>query len=214
MQTLRFPDPKDIADLQSFLLRAKRLDDDGAVKFRAFGDILACYVSPIYSGSLLADGPTVLGLRTIRLASQSELDSSYSISEVLEAIDQDSSDLKLPKETARAAWTGVTPPRQGWEEFGTVSQEQITKWAKDGIDEVARTLPASVGSAIAARVRLGIWGKTVSLEFNLPGGSAFAMAGLGFMQKDEEIRVFRTNGWVRLTSSYGHVMAKQSFKVA
>ena len=213
MQTLRFPDPKDIADLQSFLLRAKRLDDDGVVKFRAFGDILACYVSPIYSGSLLADGPTVLGLRTIRLAAQSELDSSYSISEVLDAINPDSSDLKLPKETARAAWTGVTPPRQGWEEFGTVSQEQITKWAKDGIDEVARTLPASVGSAIAARVRLGIWGKTVSLEFNLPGGSAFAMAGLGFMQKDEEIKVFRTNGWVRLTSSYGHVMAKQSFKV-
>ncbi len=214
MQTLRFPDPKDVADLQSFLLRAKRLDDDGVVKFRAFGDILACYVSPIYSGSLLADGPTVLGLRTIRLAAQSELDSSYSISEVLDAINPDSSDLKLPKETARAAWTGVTPPRQGWEEFGTVSQEQITKWAKDGIDEVARTLPASVGSAIAARVRLGIWGKTVSLEFNLPGGSAFAMAGLGFMQKDEEIKVFRTNGWVRLTSSYGHVMAKQSFKVA
>jgi hypothetical protein len=214
MQTLRFPDPRDLADLQSFLLRAKRLDDDGVVKFRAFGDILACYVSPIYSGSLLADGPTVLGLRTIRLASQSELDSSYSISEVLEAIKTDSADLKLPKETARAAWTGVTPPRQGWEEFGTVSQEQITKWAKDGIDEVARTLPASVGSAIAARVRLGIWGKTVSLEFNLPGGSAFAMAGLGFMQKDEEIKVFRTNGWVRLTSSYGHVMAKQSFKVA
>jgi hypothetical protein len=214
MQTLRFPDPKDVADLQSFLLRAKRLDDDGVVKFRAFGDILACYVSPIYSGSLLADGPTVLGLRTIRLAAQSELDSSYSISEVLDAIKPDSPDLKLPKETARAAWTGVTPPRQGWEEFGTVSQEQITKWAKDGIDEVARTLPASVGSAIAARVRLGIWGKTVSLEFNLPGGSAFAMAGLGFMQKDEEIKVFRTNGWVRLTSSYGHVMAKQSFKVA
>ncbi len=214
MQTLRFPDPKDVADLQSFLLRAKRLDDDGVVKFRAFGDILACYVSPIYSGSLLADGPTVLGLRTIRLASPSELDSSYSISEVLDAINPDSSDLKLPKETARAAWTGVTPPRQGWEEFGTVSQEQITKWAKDGIDEVVRTLPASVGSAIAARVRLGIWGKTVSLEFNLPGGSAFAMAGLGFMQKDEEIKVFRTNGWVRLTSSYGHVMAKQSFKVA
>lgn len=214
MQTLRFPDPRDIADLKSFLLRAKRLDDDGVVKFRAFGDILACYVSPIYSGALLADGPTVLGLRTIRLAAQSELDSSYSISEVLDAINPDSSDLRLPKETVRAAWTGVTPPRQGWEEFGTVSQEQITKWAKDGIDEVARTLPASVGSAIAARVRLGIWGKTVSLEFNLPGGSAFAMAGLGFMQKDEEIKVFRTNGWVRLTSSYGHVMAKQSFKVA
>ncbi|CAB4540711.1 MAG: hypothetical protein F2536_01125 [Actinobacteria bacterium] len=214
MQTLRFPDPRDTTDLRSFLARAKRLDEDGVVKFRAFGDILACYVSPIYSGSLLADGPTILGLRTIQLASPSELDSCYAIEEVLERLTESTSELKLPKETARAAWTGITPPRQGWEEFGTVSQEQISKWAKDGIEEVARTLPTSVGSAIAARVRLGIWGKTVSLEFNLPGGSAFAMAGLGFMQKDEEIKVFRTNGWVRLTSSYGHVMAKQSFKVA
>jgi hypothetical protein len=175
---------------------------------------LACYVSPIYSGSLLSDGPTILGLRTIQLSEGNELDSCYAITDILEAINEGATELKLPKETARAAWTGVTPPRQGWEEFGTVSQEQITKWAKDGIEEVARNLPTSVGSAIAARVRLGIWGKTVSLEFNLPGGSAFAMAGLGFMQKDEEIKVFRTNGWVRLTSSYGHVMAKQSFKVA
>ena len=79
MQTLRFPDPRDAADLKSFLLRAKRLDDDAVVKFRAFGDVLACYVSPIYSGSLLSDGPTILGLRTIRLAGISELDSSYSI---------------------------------------------------------------------------------------------------------------------------------------
>jgi len=214
MQTLRFPDPRDTADLKSFLLRAKRLDDDAVVKLRAFGDVLTCYVSPIYSGSLLSDGPTILGLRTIRLSASSELDSSYAISDLLENINDGSADLKLPKETARAAWTGVTPPRQGWEEFGVVSQEQITKWAKDGIEEVAKNLPTSVGSAIAARVRLGIWGKTVSLEFNLPGGCAFAMAGLGFMQKDEEIKVFRTNGWVRLSSSYGHVMAKQSFKVA
>jgi hypothetical protein len=214
MQTLRFSDSRDTADLRSFLARAKRLDDDGVVKFRAFGDILACYVSPIYSGSLLSDGPTILGLRTIQLSEGNELDSCYAITDILEVINEGATELKLPKETARAAWTGVTPPRQGWEEFGTVSQEQITKWAKDGIEEVARNLPTSVGSAIAARVRLGIWGKTVSLEFNLPGGSAFAMAGLGFMQKDEEIKVFRTNGWVRLTSSYGHVMAKQSFKVA
>jgi hypothetical protein len=214
MQTLRFLDSRDTADLRSFLARAKRLDEDGVVKFRAFGDILACYVSPIYSGSLLSDGPTILGLRTIQLSEGNELDSCYAITDILEAINEGATELKLPKETARAAWTGVTPPRQGWEEFGTVSQEQITKWAKDGIEEVARNLPTSVGSAIAARVRLGIWGKTVSLEFNLPGGSAFAMAGLGFMQKDEEIKVFRTNGWVRLTSSYGHVMAKQSFKVA
>ncbi len=214
MQSLSFLAQTDLADLRSYLLRAKRLDDDGLVKFRAFGDVLASYVSPIYSGSLLSDGPTVLGLRTMRLAKEVELDSSFSISEIVDRISEEDLNLLLPNQTSRAAWTGVTPPRQGWEEIGLIPQSQITRWAQDGIDEVARTLPSSVGSAIAARVRLGIWGKTVSLEFNLPGASAFAMAGLGFMQKDEDIRVFRTNGWVRLTSSYGHALSKQSFKVA
>jgi hypothetical protein len=214
MQTLTFISPNDLVDLKSYLARAKRLDDDGLVKFRAFGDVLASYVSPIYSGSLLSDGPTVLGLRAMKLAKPVELDSSFSISEVMDLIYDAETELVLPSASSRAAWTGVTPPRQGWEEIGTLAQSQVTKWAQDGIDEVARTLPSSVGSAIAARVRLGIWGKTVSLEFNLPGASAFAMAGLGFMQKDEDIKVYRTNGWIRLTSSYGHVLAKQSFKVA
>jgi hypothetical protein len=214
MQTLTFISPNDLVDLKSYLARAKRLDDDGLVKFRAFGDVLASYVSPIYSGSLLSDGPTVLGLRAMKLAKPVELDSSFSISEVMDLIYDAETELVLPSVSSRTAWTGVTPPRQGWEEIGTLAQSQVTKWAQDGIDEVARTLPSSVGSAIAARVRLGIWGKTVSLEFNLPGASAFAMAGLGFMQKDEDIKVYRTNGWVRLTSSYGHVLAKQSFKVA
>lgn len=214
MQTLTFLNPHDLTDLKSYLARARRLDDDGLVKFRAFGDVLASYVSPIYSGSLLSDGPTVLGLRAIKLAKPVELDSSFAMAEVMDVIYDAETELVLPSVSSRVAWTGVTPPRQGWEEIGSVSQAQVTKWAQDGIDEVAKTLPSSVGSAIAARVRLGIWGKTVSLEFNLPGASAFAMAGLGFMQKDEDIKVFRTNGWVRLTSSYGHVLAKQSFKVA
>ena len=122
-------------------------------------------------------------------------------------------ELTLPTSTSRAAWSGVTPPRQDWVETGTISQQQITQWAKDGIAEVANTLPSSVGSSIAAKVRLGIWGKTVSLEFHLPGAAAFAMAGLGFMQKDEEIKVYTAKGWVRLSSAHGHVLSKQSFKI-
>jgi len=33
------------------------------------------------------------------------------------------------------------------------------------------------------------------------------------MQKDEEIRVYTAKGWVRLSSAYGHVLSKQSFKI-
>ena len=202
-------------DLSSYLTRARKLDDDGCVKFRAFGDILAVYVSPIFSGSLMGDGPTVLGLRTMKLE-RTELDATYSIASIQERLASamtEGLELALPTTTMRAAWSGVTPPRQDWVETGTISQQQITQWAKDGIAEVANTLPSSVGSSIAAKVRLGIWGKTVSLEFHLPGAAAFAMAGLGFMQKDEEIKVYTAKGWVRLSSAHGHVLSKQSFKI-
>ena len=213
--SIRFLDSRDMEDLSAYLTRARKLDDDGCVKFRAFGDILAVYVSPIFSGSLLGDGPTVLGLRTMRVEKM-ELDANYSIVSIQERLASaltEGLELAIPAATSRAAWSGVTPPRQDWVETGTISQQQITQWAKDGIAEVANTLPSSVGSSIAARVRLGIWGKTVSLEFHLPGAAAFAMAGLGFMQKDEEIRVYNAKGWVRLSSSHGHVLSKQSFKI-
>ena len=213
--SIHFPDSRDMEDLSSYLTRARKLDDDGCVTFRASGDILAVYVAPIFSGSLMGDGPTVLGLRTMRVE-KTELDATYSIASVQERLasaQTEGLELTLPTSTSRAAWSGVTPPRQDWVETGTISQQQITQWAKDGIAEVANTLPSSVGSSIAAKVRLGIWGKTVSLEFHLPGAAAFAMAGLGFMQKDEEIRVYTAKGWVRLSSAYGHVLSKQSFKI-
>ncbi|MGA1171955.1 MAG: hypothetical protein ACO3TN_06495 [Aquiluna sp.] len=213
--SIRFLDSRDMEDLSSYLTKARKLDNDGCVKFRAFGDILAVYVSPIFSGSLMGDGPTVLGLRTMKLE-KTELDATYPIASIQERLASamtEGLELALPTTTMRAAWSGVTPPRQDWVETGTISQQQITQWAKDGIAEVANTLPSSVGSSIAAKVRLGIWGKTVSLEFHLPGAAAFAMAGLGFMQKGEEIRVYTAKGWVRLSSAYGHVLSKQSFKI-
>ena len=84
--SIRFLDSNDMEDLSSYLARARKLDDDGSVKFRAFGDILAVYVSPIFSGSLMGDGPTVLGLRTMRVE-KTELDATYSIASIQEAIE-------------------------------------------------------------------------------------------------------------------------------
>lgn len=215
---LDFQESKDLVDLEAFLTRAKRLDETGAVKFRCYGDVLAAYVSPIYSGSLIPDGPTVLGLRTIKLAGQSEIDATFQISAILDRLaqttTQQSTSLLLPDATVKVAWAGVTAPRQGWELVGEIPQEQLSQWAKDGIAEVANTLPESVGSSIAARVRLQIWGRSVGLQYNFPAAAAFAMAGLGFMQKGEVVKLFRTSGWVRLTSQYGHVLSKESFRIS
>jgi hypothetical protein len=211
-QSLLFSDQADLSDLTSYLTRAKKLDSDGAVKLRCFGDVLAVYVSPIYSGSLMGDGPTILGLRTLQLSRPAELDGTFEIAAILDRLANLSGalDMQLPEMQVRVAWSGVIPPRQGWEEIGALEQEQLTAWAKEGIAEVAQALPESVGSSIAAKVRLQIWGRAVDLELGLPGAAAFAMAGLGFMQPQEKIRVFSANNWLRLSSQHGHVLSKKS----
>ena len=87
-KNLSFQDPNDLVDLAGYLKRALRLDSTGAVRLRAFGSVLAAYVSPIYAGSLLGDGLTVIGLRTINLTSQNELDSLFTIEALLASVEK------------------------------------------------------------------------------------------------------------------------------
>ena len=130
-----------LTDLQMFLQRAKRLDPVGMVRLRAFGDVLAAYVAPIFAGSLMDGGPTVLGLRTAELAEKVEVDVIAPISSVLDRIALLAADtksnlvLELP-ESGRAAWAGISPPRTGWVEIGTINESELTAIAKDGIAAV------------------------------------------------------------------------------
>jgi hypothetical protein len=212
-QTLLFKDSSDLTDLAAYLTRAKKLDPAAAVKLRCIGNLVAVYVSPIFSGSLMGDGPTVLGLRTSQLATQADFDGTFDVSAILERLANNplgSAQLSIPPSQVRAAWSGVIPPRDGWVEVGKIAQTQITSWAKEGISEVAIALPENVGASIASKVRLQIWGRAVDPELGLPAGAAFAMAGLGFMQPEEAISVFSNQNWLRLSSRNGHVLAKRS----
>lgn len=208
-------DRESLADLQGFLTRAKRLDQDGLVRLRAFGSVLAAYVAPIYAGSLMDSGPTVLGLRTSELAADAELDLVVPIAAVLERIarilgdDRAALTLDLPEST-RAAWAGISPPRVGWQAVGTINESRLTQIARDGIEEVRQSLPESVGGPIAARVRGEIWGKGIDLESKVPMGAAFAAAGLGFLTENEEVELYQADGWVRLSSEHGHVLAREA----
>jgi hypothetical protein len=210
MPAIQFNDHSDVSDLTSYLERAKKLDPDGLVKFKSFGDVLAVYVSPIFSSNLLGEGPTVIGLRVTKLAAPVEIDANFELASILErlvGIGEDRS-LSLPPVQQRAAWTGITPPRDGWEEAGQIPQQQLSLWAKDGISEVAVALPESIGASIAQKVRSQIWGKSVGYEVSFPAAAAFAISGLGFMSQGEMVSVFRTRGWVRLSTKHGHVLAK------
>lgn len=214
--TFALIDQESVVDLQSYLQRAKRLDPDGMVRLRAFGPILAAYVAPIFAGSLMDSGPTVLGLRTMELAEDAEVDSVVPISAVLDRLarinnpgwdGRTSLRVDLPA-TERASWAGISPPRSGWEPAGTIGEEVLTQLAKDGIEEVKNTLPESVGGPIAARIRGEIWGRGIATDMRIPTGAAFAAAGLGFLTEGEQVEVYFTDGWVRLSAEHGHVLAK------
>ena len=211
-------DEQTAADLQSYLARAKRLDPDGLVRLRAFGDVLAAYVAPIFAGNLMDSGPTVLGLRTCELAAPAEVDALVPIGAVQERLARllGESDIKEFKiqliETQRAPWAGISPPRQGWEQVGTINETVLTQIARDGIAEVAASLPESVGGPIAARIRGEIWGRGIDLESKIPTGAAFAAAGLGFLTENEEVGLYQAEGWIRLSSEHGHVLAKAATK--
>lgn len=211
-------DEQTAADLQSFLTRAKRLDPEGLVRLRAFGSVLAAYVAPIFAGSLMDGGPTVLGLRTCELDRPAEIDVLVPIAAVLERLarllaDSETKDFKIQLiDTQRAPWAGISPPRQGWQAAGTINETRLTQIARDGIAEVAASLPESVGGPIAARIRGEIWGRGIDLETKVPTGAAFAAAGLGFLTENEEVGLYEAEGWVRLSSAHGHVLAKAATK--
>jgi hypothetical protein len=215
--TFQLLDEQTAKDLQAYLTRAKKMDPKGVVRLRAFGALLTAYVAPLFTGNILEDGPTVLGLRTMELKSETEINILVPIQVVLDRI---AFELEKP-ETAerfvfdmvsseRVPWAGVSPPRTGWVEAGFLAEHMLTNVARRGIAEVAETIPESVGGPIAARIRAEVWGRAIDLESKVPAGAAFAAAGLGFLVKDEDVPVFHSQGWVRLSTEFGHVLSKEA----
>ena len=211
-----FADRASMLDLQAYLTRAKRLDPDGMVRIRAFGQVLACYVAPIFAGSLMEKGPTVLGLRTSELSEDAEVDTIVPITAVLDrlaALAANDENWKgkyhvVVPDSVRAPWAGVSPPRSGWELVGEVQESVLTEIAQAGIAEVADSLPESVGGPIAARIRGEIWGRSMQFDSNVPTGAAFVAAGLGFLTENEVVPIYETQGWIRLSPMNGHILSK------
>jgi len=121
--------------------------------------------------------------------------------------------IEVPPVTMRAAWAGVSAPRSGWLQTGSINETVLTQIAREGIAEVADTLPASVGGPIAARIRGEIWGRGIKEDVTIPTGAAFVAAGLGFMTENEEVGIFHADNWVRLSTDFGHVLSRTAATV-
>jgi hypothetical protein len=202
-------DPATRSDLEKFLNRAKKLDSNGAVRLKAFGEVLTATVAPIYNSSILGNDPTILGMRVAKLSEPSDGDVVASLGSILERLAGKDLELSWPPSREVVPWAGISPPQSGWEHLGEISAIEISEIAKAGIEEVAASVPQDTGANLVQRVRSNVWGRSFG-EFGLPQGVCFGLVGLGFLENGQEVKVYANQNWRRLSSSFGHVLTKLS----
>jgi hypothetical protein len=208
IQSFRFADPRDLADLRTFATRAKAIDD-GAIRLQAAGPVLAAYVCVLRPRLLGESTPTILGLRTMGLAEPSTLDVTVPLSAVLDRLaraDEADVDLPVPPSKVTESWTGVSAPRTGWELVGSLPDAELRRSAEAGITEVAGMVPDRPGALIVNNARAAVWGRALDGS-GVPAGTAFAALTLGFLA-DGNQKLYRAGRWFRLTGTRGHVLAR------
>lgn len=217
-------DSQTLDDLQVFLARAARIEE-GSVRLIAGSGVLAVYAAVFYPVGLLDESPTVLGLRTIALAlpeggTPDSFDVVVPIRSLLTRLEsaqaQRATDpsttgpatISLPMEVNTVTWAAISPPRGGWRATGVTQALLLDTAARAGIDEVAAALPSGAGEQIVRRVRSEVWSRPIPGLEHVPAGAGFAALGLGFLGEDE-VRVYETGPWTRLTTRRGHVLVKR-----
>ncbi len=200
------------ADLRVYLARA-RLVDATAVRLIAGGGVLAVYSAVLHPRGLLDSSPTILGLRTFAEVSGATFDrvvAPAAMSDRLALLDpaNDEPSVPLPAGDIRTSWSGIAPPRGGWEKIASLNAIALELAARDGAGEVARALPENTGDLIVQRVRSEIWSRPLADHAGVPSGIAFAAASLGFLVGEEEIPLFASGGWFRASPERGHVLVR------
>ncbi|MEO8261602.1 MAG: hypothetical protein ABI566_03445 [Pseudolysinimonas sp.] len=209
-------DSQTLEDLQVFLARAARIEE-GSVRLIAGSGVLAVYIAVFYPQGLLDESPTVLGLRTVALVPGADgtadtFDAVVPVRSLLGRIDTakttGSTAISLPMEVNTATWAAISPPKGGWHASGSTTAPVLDAVARSGIDEVAAAIPTGTGEQIVRRVRSEVWSRPIPGLEHVPAGAGFAALGLGFLG-DDEVRIFETGPWTRLTTQRGHVLVKR-----
>ena len=214
-------DAASLGDLKVYLGRAARVEN-GAVRLIGGFGVLAAYTATLTAKGLLDQTPTVLGLRTFALASPEPFDVVVSIRALLDRLAQVSVqnnsasgplEIPLPPPEQGIAWAGISPPRGGWERAGSFGSDVLEVAARAGIAEVAAAVPDNTGEQLVHKVRSEVWGRDLDvlpgLTPRVPAGAAFCAVSLGFVKGADDVAVFHTGQWLRLTLKRGHVLVRR-----
>ncbi|MDE0546951.1 hypothetical protein [Microbacterium sp. C7(2022)] len=206
-QRLIFPEPDAAADALTFVGRARSLGD-GTVRLRAADGVLVMTTAPLAPRGLFDTTPTVLAMRTLAIDPELVCDVTVDAA-TLRGAEGDSSAITLPETAVSPSWTGVTPPRGGWEIEPAISASVLASRAQWGITAVAEALPANPGEDVVRTVRAEVWGAPDEALDGLPLGAAFAAFALGFIAGEEQARVRTAAAWARITLDRGHVLVRR-----
>jgi len=208
--TFSLDDAHAVTDLQTYLGRAGRVEN-GSVRLVASGGVLAAYTAVLYPHGLLDRTPTVLGLRTFRTGLDADFDVVVPTRSLLDRLARaEPGEIRLPLEVSTVTWAGISPPRGGWQRVGATDAALLRRVAAEGVDEVARAIPQGTGEQLVWRVRGSVWGAPIDELGDVAAGVAFAADSLGFVaEADEEVGIFETGPWTRLSMRRGHVLVKR-----
>jgi len=217
MSAFTLLDSHTLGDLRTYLGRAGRVED-GSVRLIAGGGVLAAYSAVLYPAGLLDESPTVLGLRTFALPQLEQFDVVAPLGSLLVRIDRADAEstptepvtVSLPMQVNSVTWAAISPPRGGWVPLEPIASSRLHEVAREGIHEVAESIPDGTGEQIVRRVRSEVWGRPIRGAEHLPTGAGFAALTLGFLGEEEEsVPVYESGPWTRLSPKRGHVLVKR-----
>lgn len=210
---LELADGEGVADLATYVARARTLDDEGAIRLQAVGQVLAAWVCVVPGQGMMRSG-LVLGLRTTALAGPSTLDVTVPLAGLSDrfarraATGDAGTALAVPPTEVSPGWAGVTPPRGGWETVGEVGTDALLAAAEEGIAEVAEGAPPGAGAAAVGLLRARVWSREI--DGGATAGAGLAARTLGFVRPgDGQVAVVRRSGvWTRVSLPAGHVLSR------
>lgn len=203
---LMFTDPESAADALTFAGRAARLGED-AVRLQAQDGVLVMTAAALFPRGLGDATPTVLGVRALAVDPELVCDIVVSAT-ALALAPEDASAVVLPPTGLAPAWAGVAPPRSGWHAAPGLDAARVAEKAHGGMARVARAVPADAGDDAVRAVRSAVWGDPDDELGGMPVGVTFAAVTLGFVHGAEQVRVFGSGRWTRLSFRRGHVLTR------
>jgi len=208
-QHIDFGDPRGLADLGTYLGRASRANPEGAVRLQVLGLLLVTTVAVIEGTGLMGEG-TVLGMRVVTIAPSDDIDATVSFASVNDRLAREGNGavLSVPPTTVRAPWSGLTPPRDGWEPVGQLDDDVIDSIARQGISQVAEGTPENAGGHAVDSLRRRTWGAMSDTVPPIAAGLAFGAHVLGFTSAGESASIAAHGRWTRLSTSRGHVLVR------